>query len=161
MTTWNGHRTCQHAIYRITCEQYERMLARADGHCEICGIAVEDTPDNRLGIDHDHTAGDGWDHVRGMLCTKCNCNLKYPERGEREYTPAEAAYMARAWHVVEPPPAPPAPDTPANLTIKSTRARRVGLAQATKSHRASRDDVLNQLIDWYLRTPGAKLPRRP
>jgi hypothetical protein len=147
--TWNGHATCHHRAYRITCEQYDRMLDRADGHCEICGLAVEDTPDGRLGIDHDHRAGDGFNHVRGMLCTKCNCNLKYPERGDRPYTDAEAAYMARAWCVLEPPPAAPAPKPP------------VPLVRMTLQVPQGMQENIRQLVAWHLRVPGAKRPERP
>lgn len=145
---WDGHVKCHHTYYRISCEQYDRMLTRAAGHCEICGIAADDTPGRRLGIDHDHRAGDGWNHVRGLLCQKCNCNLKYPERGDRPYTEAEAAYMAQAWCVLEPPPT-PEPKAPVDL-----------VRMVVQVPRDARDDV-RQLVDWYLRKPGVKQPKRP
>lgn len=48
--------------YGITIEQYEKMLERCGGLCEICYKS------RKLHIDHDHKTG----KVRGLLCFDCN-----------------------------------------------------------------------------------------
>lgn len=151
MTTWNGHATCHHKIYGLDCAQYDRILARADGHCEICGTHVSETPDNRLGIDHDHRGGNGWNHVRGMLCTKCNCNLKYGERGDRPHTNAELAYLAKAWCLVEPPPEPIRDTRPVRMTVTIPRDLRDDLAAVLRRTDKNRDAVVESLIRSYVR----------
>lgn len=59
--------------YGLPIEEYEKMLKKCKGKCEICG-RVPDIIDNRTGlprnlhIDHDHET----DEVRGLLCSRCN-----------------------------------------------------------------------------------------
>jgi hypothetical protein len=53
------------ALYNITPDEYNVLLADQNGVCAICS-GVED--DRRLSIDHDHTSG----YVRGLLCGACN-----------------------------------------------------------------------------------------
>lgn len=57
--------------YKITPEDYNRMLDYAKGACEICSAVP--TPDKPLCVDHDHTTGD----IRGLLCDHCNRGLGY------------------------------------------------------------------------------------
>lgn len=53
--------------YGITIEDFERMLAKQDGLCAICGQVPKDTMD----VDHDHATG----KVRALLCHGCNVGL--------------------------------------------------------------------------------------
>lgn len=56
------------ALYGITGEQYEAILAAQGGVCFIC----EKPPrSKRLAVDHDHETG----KVRGILCRRCNHRL--------------------------------------------------------------------------------------
>jgi recombination endonuclease VII len=71
-----GHNNCNHRNYLLTCGQYERLLSRAAGHCEICGSRDVDNIHGKLHIDHVHRLGN-W-AVRGLLCQPCNNNLQTP-----------------------------------------------------------------------------------
>ena len=79
MTIGSLHRTdgkgpCHHYAYLgMPCDEYEALRARAGGHCEICGVAEEDTPRGHLVVDHFHgEAKTGASFVRGMICDRCN-----------------------------------------------------------------------------------------
>lgn len=96
-TTWQlrlldrGHDTCGHWTYWLSCEEYEALLARSGGFCELCGMPGFETPGGKLVIDHDPRQGQ-W-AVRGLLCQYCNQNLH-----RRPPThPAVAAYLHNAW----------------------------------------------------------------
>lgn len=78
--------TCQHFIYRMSCEDYEALIRRAGGRCEIC----RDVP-KRAAIDHDHSVGEHG--VRGLVCQKCNVNLGHVDRGRKPADEATAAYL--------------------------------------------------------------------
>ena len=54
--------------YGVSLEEYNRMLERANGVCELCGMEPDT---HRLAIDHDHVSG----KVRGLLCAICNAKL--------------------------------------------------------------------------------------
>lgn len=58
------------ALWGISLDDYERMLADQNGGCAICG-----TPPTtrRLCIDHNHKTG----AVRGLLCDDCNFGLGF------------------------------------------------------------------------------------
>lgn len=56
--------------YGITQEDYDRMLAKQNGVCAICGGVGKRA---NLDIDHDHDTG----YVRGLLCNKCNMGLGF------------------------------------------------------------------------------------
>ncbi|WP_434744625.1 endonuclease domain-containing protein [Streptomyces sp. A-14] len=58
-----------HKVYSLSCEEYEQMWARADGHCEACGQAIDRTKRDHA-IDHDHRYG--ITAVRGIVCARCN-----------------------------------------------------------------------------------------
>lgn len=51
--------------YNITRAQYDRLLQRSQGQCELCGQRT------KLCIDHNHKTG----RVRGLLCKYCNVAL--------------------------------------------------------------------------------------
>lgn len=59
--------------YGITVEEYDAMLAKQGGVCNIC----QRTPSEgrNFHIDHDHDTG----VVRGILCPKCNQQLGWLE----------------------------------------------------------------------------------
>ena len=61
--------------YGLTSNDYELLLLKAKGVCEICGRAeIEVSQRNqRLNIDHNHQSG----HVRGLLCSVCNRALGF------------------------------------------------------------------------------------
>ncbi|WP_176741390.1 endonuclease domain-containing protein [Streptomyces sp. LUP30] len=86
------HRSCQHKSYRLTCADYEALVAEAGNRCQICGTPGPSTWRRKLVIDHDHEVGQ-W-AVRGLLCPPCNTTL--PEGR----TPAaeQAAYLAAPWY---------------------------------------------------------------
>jgi hypothetical protein len=52
--------------YGITIDDYNAMLTKQKGGCQICGC--EPRPGSRLQVDHDHVDG----KVRGLLCNRCN-----------------------------------------------------------------------------------------
>ena len=61
------------STYQITDEQYESLLKRAKGKCELCGTILTDDGPSREVIDHNHETGS----VRGLLCNNCNMGLGY------------------------------------------------------------------------------------
>jgi hypothetical protein len=76
VTTPHGPATSRcsnHRYYRLTCEDYDALLERANNKCQICEIRAEYTRHHFLHIDHDHTIG-RWG-VRGLLCVQCNTSL--------------------------------------------------------------------------------------
>lgn len=56
--------------FGITLEEYEAMVEKAGGKCEICGTALSYN-DHRLVVDHDHENGG----IRGILCKACNLGI--------------------------------------------------------------------------------------
>lgn len=60
--------------YGLEWEQYEKMLADAQGRCEICSkpLSLMTSPDTETAyVDHCHDTG----KVRGVLCRVCNVAL--------------------------------------------------------------------------------------
>lgn len=56
--------------YKLTPEDFDRMLSEQNGRCAICGSG--DTKTNgHMSVDHDHLTG----KVRGLLCGSCNVGL--------------------------------------------------------------------------------------
>jgi hypothetical protein len=68
-----AHATRLKAVYDITREQYEQLLAYQGGRCYICRKLPQA---KRLAVDHDHRTG----AVRGLLCANdewgCNVSLR-------------------------------------------------------------------------------------
>lgn len=54
------------AVFDITPEEYDQILAAQNGGCGICGRPPRDG--KRHAVDHDHKTG----FVRGLLCFMCN-----------------------------------------------------------------------------------------
>ena len=90
-----NHRSCHHLTFSITCEEFDRLLARADGRCELCGIAESETRRGVLCIDHDNK----YDAraVRGLICDKCNSHLRFVENGSRPRDERVWRYFRRAF----------------------------------------------------------------
>jgi hypothetical protein len=85
---------CSHRVYQLDCAEYDRLLAHADGRCQICGVAPEGTKHGHLVVDHDASVGQ-W-AVRGLLCS--NCNTALPIGTAPEWA---ADYLARPWWKLE------------------------------------------------------------
>lgn len=161
-----GHSTCHHRIYSLTCEEFDELLARANGRCEKCGAAETDTPIGHLLIDHDSGLGTGWDHVRGMLCSRCNTAFRYVDNGSREPSLEQKRYLDEAWYWTHhPSPGAARTEPPGRRERCASVPVRVA-ANLWKSFgrcagRRQRSTVLVAFIRWYLHEPGAKRPQRP
>lgn len=59
--------------YKISLEEYQALLIRSGGHCEICGAEGGTTRTKHLFVDHNHQNG----AVRGLLCQSCNQGLGF------------------------------------------------------------------------------------
>jgi hypothetical protein len=96
--------TCNHyALYRMSCEQYEALRARAAGRCELCKIPEEQTRRGFLVIDHFH-GRNGGSFIRGMLCDWCNTSvmqcadgIKAWGRQNRPWEDAAREYERNPW----------------------------------------------------------------
>lgn len=79
--------------YGITPEQYDFLILRAAGFCELCGAQGAKTDDRELVVDHDHTSG----LVRGLICQACNKVLGFMERHgfERKWMDLAEQYLNR------------------------------------------------------------------
>jgi hypothetical protein len=64
----NSHRYQAIRKFKISDEQYDELMTRADGKCEICGHPEERAGRDNLSIDHNHTTLE----IRGVLCSNCN-----------------------------------------------------------------------------------------
>jgi hypothetical protein len=87
-------RACSHRVYQLDCVDYDRLVDHADGRCQICSAAPEQTKHGFLVIDHDDAVGQ-W-AVRGLLCS--NCNSALPMGSAPEWA---ADYLARPWWRLE------------------------------------------------------------
>ena len=87
-----GHEDCKHRYYLLTCKQYEYLLRRSSGRCEMCGLPWHENEFGRLYIDHDTALG-RW-AVRGLLCRRCNAVERFGWFGAR-------TYHANAWYLSE------------------------------------------------------------
>jgi hypothetical protein len=59
------------ARYGMSLAEYDALVERCGGSCEICGRASE----GRLFVDHCHSS----EKIRGLLCRKCNLAIGYVE----------------------------------------------------------------------------------
>jgi hypothetical protein len=93
---------CHHFTYhRLTCDQYDGLLARAGGLCEMCKTAESETGGQRLVVDHFQSNQARIRVVRGMVCDACNSAMSCldgnkrwgPRRGVLE--PQARMYQAR------------------------------------------------------------------
>lgn len=89
---------CHHsAVYGLSCDEYDRLLWQAGWRCQICSTPARDLYKGRLHIDHDSRRGNRWNHVRGLLCPKCNNGLRFVDSGFRSPTPEQQRYLDNAW----------------------------------------------------------------
>lgn len=109
-------KTCHHfARFKLTCDDYDRLRARAAGCCELCGIPEGETPRGALIIDHFQDRNDFY--VRGLICDKCNAVMSCYDGNKvwgenRKWAGRAAAYAANSFQspsqtpvpAVEPPP---------------------------------------------------------
>lgn len=83
--------------YRITLDDYERLLNAQGGRCAICQTA-ECSTGKRFAVDHDHACCSGpktcGKCVRGLLCNNCNRLLGYLH-DDIERARSVIAYLAR------------------------------------------------------------------
>lgn len=54
--------------YGINIEDYDKIIRRQDGKCDICGIILEEIKKKKRHLDHNHKTS----LVRGILCNRCN-----------------------------------------------------------------------------------------
>jgi len=66
--------------YKLTIEQYEKILAYQGGVCYGCQQS-EPVKGRRLSVDHDHDTG----LVRGLLCSRCNPIIGKLENAYKRY----------------------------------------------------------------------------
>lgn len=57
--------------YGLCEREYDALIEKSGGVCDICGKPEQAPDGRRLAIDHDHSTG----LVRGILCSKCNRGL--------------------------------------------------------------------------------------
>lgn len=71
--------TCNHfQKYGMTCDDFDRLRARADGRCELCQTPESETA--RGGLVIDHFQGAGLFFVRGLICDRCNSVMSRHDR---------------------------------------------------------------------------------
>lgn len=80
----------------MTCQQFDALLARSNGRCELCSIPAAETRRGFFVIDHDHKVGMSFDVVRGLVCDPCNGHMRRIDSGERPMDDRTRAYLARA-----------------------------------------------------------------
>lgn len=91
--------------FRLTCDEYDALRARANDCCEICGTAEAETCNRRLVIDH--FGGRPAQYVRGLVCDRCNSVMSCHD-GNKKWGPRTlpwrekaAAYEANSWQTPE------------------------------------------------------------
>jgi len=101
-------KTCFHFTrYKLTCDEYDALRARANGRCEICGTPEGETAQRRLVIDHFH-GKNRTSFVRGLLCDPCNNEVMAcidgvrPWGAYRELEAMGRKYEANSWQAPSP-----------------------------------------------------------
>jgi hypothetical protein len=87
-------RNHRHASYKLSCDEFEALLLRADGKCEICRYSGDS--DWPLVIDHDSDFDRS--AVRGLLCWECNARFDQPSIAG----PRRDQYLVNAWYLTAP-----------------------------------------------------------
>jgi hypothetical protein len=91
--------SCNHFLkYEMSCDDFDRLQARAAGRCELCETPEVETVRGALVIDH--FQGDGLFFVRGLICDRCNSVMSRHDRNV-EWGPSSLpwAERARAYHL--------------------------------------------------------------
>lgn len=87
---------CHHFIYhRLTCDQYDELLARAGGHCEMCGTVESETGGQRLVVDHFQSGQSRIRVVLGMVCDACNSAMSCLD-GNKRWGPRRSVLESQA-----------------------------------------------------------------
>lgn len=69
---YNTHNDRQLMVkYKLTREEYNKMLAETNGSCPICSREFGIEPYTKPVVDHCHRGG----HTRGIICRQCNIGL--------------------------------------------------------------------------------------
>lgn len=88
-------KTCHHFFFHgLTCDQYDDLLDRANGCCEICGVAGKETPRGFLVVDHYHGKKVA-SFIRGMLCDYCNGTVMACVDGLKVWGPVSRKWEAK------------------------------------------------------------------
>lgn len=131
-------KTCWHFTrYKLTCDEYDALLARAAGRCEICGTPEGRTVQRRLVIDHFH-GKNRTSFVRGLLCDRCNNEVMAcidglrPWGAYRELEAMGREYEANSWQR-------PSPDA---MALMSARQEMVPRKRAPRRADRSRTSVI-------------------
>lgn len=91
--------TCNHfQKYGMTCDNFDRLLARAAGRCELCETPEAETRRGALVIDH--FEGGGLFFVRGLICDRCNSVMSRHDRSAA-WGPSSLPWAdkARSYHL--------------------------------------------------------------
>lgn len=163
-----GHETCHHRTYLLDCAQYEMLLARAAGKCELCGTPTTQCAKGKLDIDHEHRIG--LHAVRGLVCQTCNAHMRRVDSGERAMSWDVAAYLLLSGHVLPPGTSrrPPQPVGRRGEAI-ADQPRTVRIPQgiwddfgSSCGHLGSnRTEQVIQFMLWITGQAGAAKPQRP
>lgn len=87
---------CHHFTYhRLTCDQYDDLLARAAGRCEMCETVESETGGQRLVVDHFQSSQPRIRVVRGMVCDACNSAMSCLD-GNKRWGPRRSVLEPRA-----------------------------------------------------------------
>lgn len=90
---------CNHfQKYGMTCDDFDRLLARAAGRCELCETPEGET--RRGGLVIDHFEGGGLFFVRGLICDRCNSVMSRHDRSAA-WGPSSLPWAdrARSYHL--------------------------------------------------------------
>lgn len=90
MITMAQHACDTHNAYRLSCADYDGLVAKFAGLCWRCRLSAGEQ------IDHEHARGLA--AVRGFLCRSCNTLMSRVDAGAWIDTQT-AIYLRRAWHV--------------------------------------------------------------
>ena len=86
--------------FRMTAQQYAKMLHDQGGVCAICGLPertrmAKSNNLKALSVDHNHGEADS---VRGLLCLPCNSGLGYFKDNPHLLDKAAVYLRDRGWH---------------------------------------------------------------
>ena len=57
--------------YGLSIEEYEALVKKQKGKCQVCGVHESEQKKKRLAVDHSHKTKE----IRGLLCQDCNLML--------------------------------------------------------------------------------------
>jgi hypothetical protein len=132
---------CHHFVYhRLTCDQYDELLARAGGRCEMCETVESDTGGQRLVVDHFESYQPRIRVIRGMVCDACNSTLSCLDGNKRwgprrdVLEPRARAYQTRVLRDHS------QAELAAIESVQTYRQMRIARPQASKSSKGKTDE---------------------